>query len=54
MISCVSYKGVKLLEHVMKIVERVLERQMQTLISLDLCQAKLVYAIFIVRKMQEE
>ena len=38
-----SYGGVKLLELVMKIVERVLERQMRTLINfngmrLDLCQ----------------
>ena len=33
--SCGSYRGVKLLEHAMKIVERVLERQIRTLISLN-------------------
>ena len=43
--SCGSYKGVKLLEYAMKIVEGVLERQIQSLInfkkySLDLCQEK--------------
>ena len=31
--SCGSYRGVKLLKHAMKIVERVLERQIQTLIN---------------------
>ena len=40
-----SYRGVKLLEHAMKVVERVLERQIRTLVNLnemqfDLCQEK--------------
>ena len=39
------YRGVKLLEHAMKVVERVLERQIRTLVNLnemqfDLCQEK--------------
>ena len=33
--SCGSYRGVKLLEHAIKIVEMVLERQMRALISLN-------------------
>ena len=32
-ISCGSYRGVKLLEHAMKIVEMVLERRIQTLVN---------------------
>ena len=35
MTSCGSYRGVKLLEHATKIVERVLERQIQTLVNLN-------------------
>ena len=55
-----SYRGVKLLEHAMKIVERVLERRMQTLVNLNEMQFGFmpgkgtVDAIFIVRRMQEE
>ena len=33
--SCGSYRGVKLLDNAMKIVERVLERQIQTLVNLN-------------------
>ena len=33
--SCGSYRGVKLLEHAMKIVKRVLERQIRTLVNLN-------------------
>ena len=53
-------RGVKLLEHAMKIVERVLERQIETLINLNKMQfgftpeKEIVDAIFIVRRMQEE
>ena len=55
-----SHRGVKLLEHAMKIVERVPERRIRTLINLNEIQFKFmpgkrtVDAIFIVRKMQEE
>ena len=58
--SCGSYRGVKLLEHAMKIVERVLERRIRTLINLNEMQFGFmpgkgtVDAIFIVRRMQEE
>ena len=58
--SCVSCRGVKLLEHAMKIVKRVLERQIQTLVNLNEMQFRFipgkgtVDAIFIVRRMQEE
>ena len=58
--SCGSYRGVKLLEHAMKIVERVLERRIRMLVNLN----KMLFgfmpgkgtadAIFIVRRMQEE
>ena len=50
-----SYRGVKLLEHAMKIVERILERQIRTLVNLNKMQfefmsgKKTVDAIFIVR-----
>ena len=57
--SCGSYRGVKLLEHAMKIVERVLKRQIRTLINLNRMQfgfmpgKETVDAIFIVRRMQK-
>ena len=60
LISCGSYRGVKLLEHAMKIVERVLERRIQTPVNLNEMQFGFmpgkgtVDAIFIVRRMQEE
>ena len=60
MMSCRSYRGVKLLEHAMKIVERVLEKQIQTLVNLNkmrfgfMPEKETVDAIFIVRRMQEE
>ena len=58
--SCGSYRGVKLPEHAMKIVERVLERRIRTLVNLNEMQFGFmpgkgtVDAIFIVRRMQEE
>ena len=54
---CGSYKEVKLLEHAVKIVEKVLERQIQTLVNLNKMQFGFmpekgtVDAIFIVRRM---
>ena len=42
--SCWAYRGVKLLEHAMKIVEKMLERRMRGMVKVDenlvLCQAK--------------
>ena len=56
-ISCGSYRGVKLLEHAMKIVERVLERRIRALLNLNKMQFGFmpekgtVDAIFLVRRM---
>ena len=58
--SCGSYRGVKLLEHAMKVVERILERKIRTLVNLNDMQSGFMPgkgtmdAIFIVRRMQEE
>ena len=58
--SCNTYRGVKLLEHAMKIVERVLERRIQELVNIDSMQFGFMPvrgktdALFVVRRMQEE
>ena len=58
--SCGSYRGVKLLKHAMKIAESVLERRIQTLVNMNKMQFELmprkraVDTIFIVRRMQKE
>ena len=58
--SCGSYRGIKLLEHAMKIVERVLEKQIQTLIHLNKMQfgfmpgKATMDARFIVRKIKRK
>ena len=58
--SCGSYRGVKLLEHAMKIVERVLERRIRTLVILNETKFGFmpgkgrVDAIFVVKRIQEE
>jgi len=58
--SCGSYRGVKLLEHAMKIVERVLERRIRLVVNLDKMQCGFMPekgttdALFVVRRMQEE
>ena len=60
MMSCGSYRRVKLLEHAIKIVGRVLGRRIQTLVNLNEMQFGFmpgkgtVDAIFVVRRMQEE
>ena len=60
MISSASYRGVKLLEHATKIVEKVLESRIRTLSNLNEMQFGFipgkgtVDAIFIVGRMQEE
>ena len=59
-LGCGSCKEVKLIEHAMKIVENVLEKQIRTLISSNKMQVGLMPgkgtmdAIFIVSKMQEK
>ena len=59
-ISYRSCRGVKLLEHVMKIIERILERQIRIQVNLNkilfgyMPGEGTVDAIFTVRRMQEE
>ena len=57
--SCASYQGVKLLEHGMKVVERLLEKRLRRLVKVDQMHLgfmpgrSAVEAIFILRRMQE-
>ena len=57
--DCASYRGVKLLEHDMKVVERLLEKRLRRLVKVDQMQfgfmpgKSTVDAIFILRRMQE-
>ena len=57
--NCSSYRGIKLLEHAMKIVERVLEKRIRRIIDLDEMQFGFMQgrgtadAIFILRRLQE-
>ena len=58
--DCGAYRGVKLLEHAMKIVERVLEKRIRELVKVDDMQFGFMLgkdttdALFILRRMQEE
>ena len=58
--DCGAYRGVKLLEHAMKIVERVLEKKTRELVKVDDMQFGFMPgkgttdALFILRRMQEE
>ena len=58
--NCGAYRGVKLLEHGMKIVERVLKKKIRLLVSLDEMQFGFMPGkgttdvLFILRRMQEE
>ena len=55
-----SYRGVKLLEHGMKIIERVLERRIRAIVNFDEAQFGFmpgkgtIDALFLVRRLQEE
>ena len=57
--DCASYRGVKLLQHGMKVVERLLEKRLRRLVKVDQMQfgfmpsRSTVDAIFILRRMQE-
>ena len=57
--DCASYRGVKLLEHGMKVVERLLEKRLRRLVKVAQMQfgfmpgKSTVDAIFILRRMQE-
>ena len=58
--NCRAYTGVKVLKHEMKIVERVLQKRIKTLVEVDDMQfgfmpgRGMTDALFIVRRMQEE
>ena len=58
--NCGAYRGVKLLEHGIKIVERVLEKKIRALVEVDDMQFGFMPgrvttdALFIVKRMQEE
>ena len=58
--DCEAYRGVKLLEHAMKIVERVLENRIRELVMIDEMQFGFMpgkgttHALFILRRLQEE
>ena len=58
--NCGAYRGVNLMEHGMKIVGRVLEKRIRTLVEVDDMQFGLILgrrmtdALFIVKRMQEE
>ena len=58
--SCGAYSGVKLLEHAMKMVEKVLERRMRRTVKVDEMQfgfmpgKGIIDAVFILMRLQEE
>ena len=58
--NCSCYRAVKLLEHGMKVVERVLEKRLRRIVSVDEMQFGFmpergtIDAVFIMRRMQEE
>jgi len=58
--ECGSYTGIKLLEHAMKVVEKIFEYRIQQQIDIDDMQFRFVKGkgttdtIFIVRQMQEK
>ena len=59
-IKCGSYRGVKLLEHGWKVIERVLERRIRALVDFDETQFGFlpgkgtIDALFLVRRLQEQ
>ncbi|XP_029190407.2 uncharacterized protein LOC114957206 [Acropora millepora] len=58
--NCGAYRGVKLLEHAMKIVEKVLERKMRLMVKVDEMQFGFmpgkgtIDAVFILKGLQEK
>ena len=58
--DCGAYRGVKLLEHAMKVVERVLKNRIRGLVTIDGTQFDFIpgkgmtHALFILRRMQEK
>ena len=58
--NCIAYRGVKLLDHAIKIVEKVLERRLRLMLKVDEIQFGFmpgkgtIDAVFILRRLQEE
>ena len=58
--NCSCYRALKLLEHGMKVVERVLEKRLHRIVSVDEMQFGFmpergtIHAVFILRRLQEE
>ena len=58
--SCMAYSGVKLLEHAMKIMKKVLERRLRRMVKVDKMQFRFmpgkgtIDAVFILWRLQEE
>src|SRR2546425_4909900 len=59
-LECSSYRGIKLLEHVLKVLERVIEARIRKIVKIDEMQLGFspskgtTDAIFIVRQLQEK
>ena len=59
-LACGSYRGIKLIEHAMKVLERVIERRVRNIVKIDSMQfgfmagKSIADAIFIVRQLQEK
>ena len=59
-LACGSYRGIKLVEHAMKVLERVIERRVRNIVKIDNMQFGFMAgksttdAIFIVRQLQEK
>ena len=60
-LTCGSYRGIKLLEHVMKVLERVIEGRVRKIVKIDMnmqfgfmAERSMTDAIFIVRQLQEK
>ena len=59
-LECGSYRGIKLLDHVMKVFERVMDKKIRSIVKLDDMQfgftpgKSTTDAIFIVRQIQEK
>ena len=59
-LECGSYRGIKLVEHAMKVLERVIERRVRNVVKIDSMQLGFTAgksttdAIFIVRQLQEK
>ena len=59
-LTCGSYRGIKLLEHAMKVLERVIEGRLRKIVKIDSMQFGFISgmgmtdAIFIVRQLQEK